>query len=122
MASLMDSRTDQNLRHTLSDGGRFNRPSASRVRAAAIEGLRLRPSRRRFKTGHLDFLFMGYDTSSPLGRVATEQAMEIAATYDHTAMHAEMARVASDDCFEEIAGLRKTLATAGRSDALDNLR
>jgi hypothetical protein len=122
MASLMDSRTDQNLRHTFSDGGRFNRLSASRVRAAAMKDLRLRPSRTRFKTGDLDFLVLGYDTSSPLGRMATEQAMAIAATYDHTAMHAEMARVASEECFEEIADWRKTLATAGRSDVLENLR
>jgi hypothetical protein len=27
-----------------------------------------------------------------------------------------------DNCFEEIAGWRTTLATTGRSDALDNLR
>lgn len=118
MASLMDSRIDPNLGHAFSDGGRFNRLPASRVRGAAVEGLRECASDTRSNAGHdgghLDFLFMGYDTSSPLGRMATEQAMTIAATNDHTAMHAEMARVASDECFEEIAAWRKTLATAAQ--------
>jgi hypothetical protein len=74
MVSLMDSRTNQNLGHTFSDGGLFNRLSASGVRAAEIEGQRECPSYTRSKAdhdgGHLDFLTVGYDTSSQLGSTA----------------------------------------------------
>ena len=117
MASLMDSRPDQNLEHTFRDSGRFSRLAASRVRSAAVAGQRGYAASTRAKAhhdgGHLDFLFMGYDTSSQLGRMATE----IASMGDHhTAMPGRPAwRMVSASRQSPVGA--KPLPATGRSDA-----
>ncbi|MGA3002687.1 MAG: rubrerythrin [Acetobacteraceae bacterium] len=134
MASLKGIRTNQNLRHAFSDAGRFYQLSPSSTREAIVARQRKFAAQEQAAAdhdgGHLDFLVAGDDTSppsgNPLGSTVARLASAIAAmTYDHTAMHAGVARTAHD---EGIADWFETVAKAGRSHAgemrraLDNMR
>jgi hypothetical protein len=98
MVSLMGIRIDDNPRGAFSDAGRF--------RFSALGG------------GHLDFLVAGYDTSSPSG---SPSGKPVGSVNNPPCMPNRRARLC-DEGSEETAGWLRTLALAGRSDALGNVR
>ena len=128
MASLMGSRTEDNLKAAFAGESQANRRYLYFAQKADIEGYNdvsaVFRSTAEGETGHahghLEFLETVGDpvTGKPIGKTPDNLRSAIAGeTYEYTDMYPGMARVARQEGFEEIADWFETLAKAERSHA-----
>ena len=128
MPSLKGTRTEQNLKDAFAGESRANRRYLYLARNADVGGFNdlaavFRSTAER-KTGHahghLDYLEAVGDpaTGKPIGPAGDILQAAIASeTREHTDMYPDMARVARQEGFDEIADWFETLAKAGKSHA-----
>ena len=128
MPSLKGTQTEQNLKDAFAGESRANRRYLYLARNADVEGLKdlaavLRSTAERKAGrahGHLDYLEEVGDpaTGKPIGPTGDILKAAIASeTHEHTDMYPDMARVARQEGFDEIADWFETLAKAGKSHA-----
>ena len=126
MPSLKGTKTEQNLKDAFAGESQANRRYLCFARKADGEGFKdlaavFRSTAER-KTGrahgHLDYLeeVGGPATAKPIGPTGDILKAAIASeTQEHTDMYPDMARVARQEGFDEIADWFETLAKAGKS-------
>jgi len=128
MASLMGSRTEDNLKAAFAGESQANRRYLYFAQKADIEGYNdvsaVFRSTAEGETGHayghLEYLEEVGDpaTGKPIGGTADNLRAAIAGeTHEYTDMYPGMARTAREEGFEEIAEWFETLAKAERSHA-----
>ena len=128
MASLMGSRTEDNLKAAFAGESQANRRYLYFAQKADIEGYNdvsaVFRSTAEGETGHayghLEYLEEVGDpaTGKPIGGTADNLRAAIAGeTHEYTDMYPGMARKAREEGFEEIAEWFETLAKAERSHA-----
>lgn len=128
MAPLKGSRTEANLKKAFASEAQANRRYLYFAQKADIEGYNdiaaVFRSTAEGETGHgqghLEFLEEVGDplTGEPIGDTgANLKAAIVGETHEFTEMYPEMARMARDEGFEEIADWFETLAKAEKSHA-----
>ena len=128
MASLKNSKTEDNLKEAFSGESQANRRYLSVAQKADVEGFNdvsaVFRSTAEGETGHahghLEFLEEVGDptTGKPIGRTGDNLRAAIAGeTHEYTDMYPGMARTARDEGFDEIADWFETLAKAEKSHA-----
>jgi rubrerythrin len=128
MASLKNSKTEQNLKDAFAGESQANRRYLYFAQKADVEGYNDVSSVFRSTAegetghahGHLEFLEETGDpaTGKPIGPTSDNLKAAIAGeTHEYTDMYPGMARTARQEGFEEIADWFETLAKAEKSHA-----
>jgi len=128
MASLKNSKTEENLKDAFSGETQANRRYLYFAQKADIEGYNdvaaVFRSTAEGETGHahghLEYLEAVGDpaTGLPIGKTSQNLAAAVAGeTHEYTDMYPGMARTAREEGFDEIADWFETLAKAERSHA-----
>ena len=128
MASLKDSKTEENLKYAFSGESQANRRYLYFAQKADVEGCNDISAVFRSTAGgesghahgHLEFLEEVGDpaTGLPIGMTAENLRAAIAGeTHEYTDMYPGMARTAREEGFDEIADWFETLAKAEKSHA-----
>ena len=128
MASLKDSKTEENLKAAFAGESQANRRYLYFAQKADVEGYNdvsaVFRSTAEGETGHahghLSYLEETGDpaTGEPIGPTAENLKAAIAGeTYEYTNMYPDMAKTARDEGFDEIADWFETLAKAEKSHA-----
>ena len=128
MASLKGSKTEQNLRKAFAGEAQANRRYLYFAYKADIEGYcdvaavfrTTAEGETGHALGHLEFLEDIGDPASGLPIGKTEDNLKAAAageTHEYTNMYPEMARIAREESFDEIADWFEMLAKAERAHA-----
>ena len=128
MASLLGSKTEQNLKDAFAGESQANRRYLYFAQKADVEGYNdvstVFRSTAEGETGHahghLEYLEETGDpaTGKPIGNTRDNLGAAIAGeTHEYTDMYPGMARTARDEGFDEIADWFETLAKAEKSHA-----
>ncbi|MEE8516400.1 MAG: rubrerythrin family protein [Alphaproteobacteria bacterium] len=128
MASLKDSKTEENLKAAFAGESQANRRYLYFAQKADVEGYNdvsaVFRSTAEGETGHahghLSYLEETGDpaTGEPIGPTPDNLKAAIAGeTYEYTNMYPDMAKTARDEGFDEIADWFETLAKAEKSHA-----
>ncbi len=128
MASLKDSKTEENLKAAFAGESQANRRYLYFAQKADVEGYNdvsaVFRSTAEGETGHahghLEYLEETGDpaTGEPIGPTSDNLKAAVAGeTFEYTSMYPDMAKTARDEGFDEIADWFETLAKAEKSHA-----
>ena len=128
MASLKDSKTEENLKAAFAGESQANRRYLYFAQKADVEGYNdvsaVFRSTAEGETGHahghLSYLEETGDpaTGEPIGPTSDNLKAAVAGeTFEYTSMYPDMAKTARDEGFDEIADWFETLAKAEKSHA-----
>ena len=128
MASLKDSKTEENLKAAFAGESQANRRYLYFAQKADVEGYNdvsiVFRSTAEGETGHahghLEYLEETGDpaTGEPIGPTSDNlKAAVVGETHEYTNMYPDMAKTARDEGFDEIADWFETLAKAEKSHA-----